>query len=468
MTEQYMQVSPIQLNKPSSALGMSGPLTHAITQWQYGNWEALVQIDDETLQTHPDWATLALLAAAGHLQCGNPEKAQLLIELAKADAAYPKHLLSRVLLSGIHNSLARALSRGGEHVRALDHFKMAVQHGGTSGHDADLLLEVRIAHEYRKQGLPPPVIRGRQQPSIKERINSPAEAEYVIANALFFLPNDPSLLIASAENAMRWGNYEEAIRRWQAVVSLDAKVISQAHYDRLELAYEKVQDFPKGNPDEELRKGDGVKHEILERLHQLLSPKLYFEIGVCRGKSLALANCKAIGVDPMPSVVKKLRNQALVIRKSSNDFFENDADQILETSIDFAFIDGMHLFEFVLRDFMNVERYSHSRTVVVIDDILPCHSAQAERARRTWAWTGDVWKILFILRRYRQDLQLITLDANPTGLLIIKNLNSKSDVLQEFYEDIVDEYKKIDIVPDEVISRYGAISCEGGWENFFK
>lgn len=458
-----MQSSTIQQKTLWSALWKTGQMEHAISLWLFGDWEGLVQIDDQRLQMHPDRGTLALLVAAGHLQCGNPVKAKALILLAK-DAGCPKHLVSRILISGIHNSLARALSRGGAHTRALEHYKTAVQLGEETGQQADLLPEIRVAHEYRKQGLPPPHI-DRHQRRENERNNSTTEAEYVIENALSFLPNDPSLRIASAENAMREGNYEEAIRRWQALMALDTKVISQAHYDRLELAYEKQHDFPKGTPDEEVRKGDGVKHDILARLHQLLSPRLYFEIGVCRGKSLALANCKAIGVDPMPNVGKNIRNQALLIRKSSDDFFANDAAQLLKTPIDFAFIDGMHLFEFVLRDFINVERYSHPGTIIVIDDILPCHPAQAERSRRTWAWTGDVWKILFVLRRYRPDLQLITLNVNPTGLLIIKNINPKSVVLQGVYEDIINEYKTIDFVPDEVISRCGVISCENGWES---
>jgi hypothetical protein len=44
-----------------------------------------------------------------------------------------------------------------------------------------------------------------------------------------------------------------------------------------------------------------------------------------------------------------------------------------EITIDRAFIDGMHCFEFVLRDFINTERYMSWTSVIVFNDVLPPH-----------------------------------------------------------------------------------------------
>ena len=46
--------------------------------------------------------------------------------------------------------------------------------------------------------------------------------------------------------------------------------------------------------------------------------------------------------------------------------------------MELAFIDGLHLFEQVLRDFINVERHSSPSTVVLLHDCLPLDEATAQ------------------------------------------------------------------------------------------
>ena len=46
---------------------------------------------------------------------------------------------------------------------------------------------------------------------------------------------------------------------------------------------------------------------------------------------------------------------------------------------DLAFIDGLHLFEFALRDFINAERGSRPGAVILFDDILPRKVVEASR-----------------------------------------------------------------------------------------
>jgi hypothetical protein len=74
---------------------------------------------------------------------------------------------------------------------------------------------------------------------------------------------------------------------------------------------------------------------------------------------------------------------------------------------DLCFIDGIHLFECALRDFMNFKRCAAPSAVTVIDSIFPNHPAQAERACRTRAWTGVVWQLEKMLQRYRPDIFLL-------------------------------------------------------------
>lgn len=198
--------------------------------------------------------------------------------------------------------------------------------------------------------------------------------------------------------------------------------------------------------------------ECLGTLHRILKPRLYFEIGVRHGKSLSLALAEAIGVDPDYSVTYQLSAPTRIYKMTSDDFFASDAREILTTPIDLAFIDGRHLFEFALRDFINIERFSHPFTALVFDDIYPNHPMQAQRDRQTSMWTGDVWKIVPCLRRFRPDLTLVQLDTSPTGLLLVLGLSPSNTVLSDRYAEIVQKFNGDDALlpPQEVLTRTAA------------
>ena len=124
---------------------------------------------------------------------------------------------------------------------------------------------------------------------------------------------------------------------------------------------------------------------------------------------------------------------------------------------DLVFIDGMHLVEFALRDFMHAEQLAAPHGLIVIDDIFPNHPVQAARERRTYAWTGDVWKIRPILSRYRPDLYLLSLDTWGTGLLLVAGLDPTNRVLFDNYDSIVDVYGRACEPPKEILNRTGAV-----------
>ena len=59
------------------------------------------------------------------------------------------------------------------------------------------------------------------------------------------------------------------------------------------------------------------------------------------------------------------------------------------------------------------------------------------------AWTGDVWKIIPILKKYRPDLSIVCVDAPPTGIVFITNLDPNNKILLDKYMDIVEEFNNI-------------------------
>lgn len=128
-------------------------LERARTQWQFGDWQSLAQINRDALQHHPDRAKLALLAAAGRLQTEQTAEARQLIRLAKEWGVSMK-LLTRILAAGVHNSLGRAAAIGGDQHRALQHFQSAIS-TGSPGSEARLLAQARISYQYQQLGLSP-------------------------------------------------------------------------------------------------------------------------------------------------------------------------------------------------------------------------------------------------------------------------------------------------------------------------
>ena len=100
------------------------------------------------------------------------------------------------------------------------------------------------------------------------------------------------------------------------------------------------------------------RHEFLRRLHQRLQPRTYFEIGVRTGRSLTLSRVPSVGVDPFFEVKAELHCDLHLVRTTSDEFFARPEPfaHFGQPVVDLAFIDGMHLAEFALRDFMNTER----------------------------------------------------------------------------------------------------------------
>jgi hypothetical protein len=212
-----------------------------------------------------------------------------------------------------------------------------------------------------------------------------------------------------------------------------------------------------GSDEEERTSGKISYLDVLERLHRELRPELYLEIGVRYGGSIIRSQGPAIGVDPEPALRVPLPAQAKLFETTSDAFFANLPEGC---EPDFGFIDGMHLFEFALRDFINLERCAKPGAIVAIDDVLPSHSAQALRERRTRVWTGDVWRLIPTLRRHRPGLQLVLLDTSPTGLLLISGLDGADSTLSRCYHEIVGADARAD-VPEATLSRDGALDPEG-------
>lgn len=198
------------------------------------------------------------------------------------------------------------------------------------------------------------------------------------------------------------------------------------------------------------------------RLHALLAPRTYLEVGVNTGASLALSRARSIGVDPAYKISAELHCDVQLVRDGSDEFFARP-DAVAHfrgLPLDLAFIDGMHLSEFALRDFMNVEKLMAPTGVIVLDDVIPRSAQEAARDRVTNPWAGDVYKVVEILREQRPDLTVIPVNTKPTGTAIVLGADPDSTVLAENYEVNLERCLSGDpqAVPDEVLHRKHAVA----------
>jgi hypothetical protein len=365
-------------------------LERSRTQWQFGDWQTLARLERDTLQHHPDRAKLALLAAAGHAQMGDTEKARQFTRLAR-DWGCGNKLISQVLIAGVYNTLGKASAIAGQEERALAHFEDGVRLANSGG-DVRLLTQARVQHQIQAFD-----IKWKGQPfnKISSRYQPPTTLEFRI--------NTSSLSGSQCPSDV---------------------------------------------------------YECLALLHENLKPKLYLEIGVLEGKSLALAQCESVGVDPIPRQLDHLPDTTHVVTATSDEFFVDMADEWVQCSPDFVFMDGMPLLDYALRDFINIEQRSHAATLVAVANIYPKYPEQAMRRRTGTDWIGDVWKLPQILVEHRPDLKMIGLDVEHYGLLLITNLDPKNQILKEKLPDILKASEPVAEPPADVMKKKGAMNWD--------
>lgn len=185
-------------------------------------------------------------------------------------------------------------------------------------------------------------------------------------------------------------------------------------------------------------------YSLLERIHEHLRPRTYVEIGVRHGQSMTVAGpeTRSIGIDPAAEILFPLGPGARIFAMTSDEFFARHdlGAELGGLPVDLAFIDGLHLFDYALRDFANLERFCSPRSVVLVHDCLPIDAVTSARERTTDVWSGDVWKLVVCLRRRRPDLSVTTVDVPPTGLGIVTGLDPTSTVLHRELEACYQEY----------------------------
>lgn len=196
--------------------------------------------------------------------------------------------------------------------------------------------------------------------------------------------------------------------------------------------------------------------DFLGRFAPACGARSYFEIGVNIGKSLRKIDLPSVGVDPQfmfRDDIMGAKPELHLFQTTSDTFFQTrNLKAFFPEGVDLAFLDGMHLFEFLLRDLINTEKAMGPGGVIFLHDCLPINAEMTERERRPGQrrdvelkshWTGDVWKLIPILQHYRPDLEITFIDCPPTGLVMLRKLDPGSQTLGAAYDTIINQWMDV-------------------------
>lgn len=215
---------------------------------------------------------------------------------------------------------------------------------------------------------------------------------------------------------------------------------------------------------------------FLAELHQTYTFDWYMEVGCRNGNSFAAVRSKTIAVDPVFSIKKNvisIKPALHLFQNTSDEFFNLKFLERNEIKLSVSFLDGMHLFEFLLRDFIATERNSAKDGVILLHDCCPWTHTMTTRDLENipdGPWTGDVWKLIPILKKYRPDLKIDILDCKPTGLVAISNLDPGNLMLSNSYSNIKQEFLEVDLEsydPKKLYESFGYVSADAQREAGF-
>lgn len=169
----------------------------------------------------------------------------------------------------------------------------------------------------------------------------------------------------------------------------------------------------------------------LNTLAAKIGGRRYLEIGVNNGATFRdITIAERTGVDPdfRFNTSEVIDDFTRLIPTTSDDFFTAEP---LFPLYDVVFIDGLHTFEQVVRDFANTLLRTHRQSVILLDDTIPndVYSAipdqQAALRYRTatgsndGSWMGDVFKMIFYIHDFWPSLNFRTIvgSGNPQTLV---------------------------------------------------
>lgn len=182
----------------------------------------------------------------------------------------------------------------------------------------------------------------------------------------------------------------------------------------------------------------------INALAQQLGAHRYLEIGVAAATTFRdIKISERTAVDPNflfdPNELANEFTRLMPI--TSDEFF---ATESIFPPYDIVFIDGLHNFEQVVRDFSNAILRTHRQSVIILDDTIPGDVYSSFQDYRDTmrhrqaagidegSWHGDVFKTVFYLHDFWPSLAYLTIPDSPQTLVWRSNRSGR----QPLYNDL--------------------------------
>ena len=171
------------------------------------------------------------------------------------------------------------------------------------------------------------------------------------------------------------------------------------------------------------------RYDIINKIVIKRNYTSYLEIGCFKDETFNQINIKKkVGVDPASGGN---------LRMTSDQFFKENKEKF-----DLIFIDGLHVYEQVIKDIFNSVKALRENGIILVHDCLPRKLWYQTPTRMSDTWNGDVWKAIVECRTLEnidtytcladEGIGVIKLQKN-NNLLKLKLSNFKNLKYKEYY-----------------------------------
>ena len=394
----------------SNLIQQTQPLETAVDQivglYNQGQLEQAVSLAENLAEQYPNALILYDILGAAYMGLKNADKS--IENYQKVLRLNPGHTDS-------YNNIGMALYDQGRFDEAVDSYQKAVA------------LEPNFADGHYNLGN-----ALKQKGEFKQAIES-------YKASIEINPNDAEVLNNYGHALKHYGEFNQAVRCYKSVLEINKRAfydhsISNCHTTGFERA-------------------TGTNYlQVLKKLHKKRYD-CYFEIGSQTGSSLKLSCSPSVAIDPYFQLNDDFVGQkdfCLLFQEKSDHFFNRPLINLSGLKCELGFIDGMHLFEYALRDFINLAKISTSKSVFLFHDPMPWTFEMATRDYKAIpenaAWVGDIWKLISIFIEFGMKDYISVLTSAPSGLLAVVNPEKQLiSNLNDNFNEICLKWKNIEL-----------------------